>query len=353
MTIQSQKKESCISYTLISKLLLICVGACAIYGNFVFHSNFSCAQENERIMDVPVISSESTSVGIYSSAFRQSYGLFDDISEPMWNLMKSRHEATSIYGDPKNPLRGVDNEIGWLQNNMWPNFNCPHMERVGTGEGRKFVCYPHRMVRDVKEKLKDDSQTNTSKKESNCLVYSIGCAGNFAFEDTISQRFNKECEVHVFDPANWTRKDDIPNRNIHYHPWGMKSTYDDKGRSRVWPKGQGGDFKTFPETIKLLGHENRIIDLFKIDCEGCEWFTYKDWIGFGMRQIVMETHGVPLPDGRKGSRFHKQSLNITDYFQDFSDNGYVLYSRDHNNGGPGMELGFLKLSPDFQKVSPD
>ena len=73
----------------------------------------------------------------------------------------------------------------------------------------------------------------------------------------------------------------------------------------------------------------------------------------GMCQIVMETHGVPLPDGRKGSRFHEQPLNITDYFQDFSDNGYVLYSRDHNNGGPGMELGFLKLSPDFQKVSPD
>ena len=230
-------------------------------------------------------------VKISNSAFKESYGLFDDISEPMWNRMKSRFQTSSIYSHPQDPLKGSKNEIGWLQENLWPNFNCPHMERVGSGEGRKFVCYQHRLARDVKEKLKEKKDedktkdTSKGKQESNCLVYSIGCAGNFAFEDDISKRYNKECEVHVFDPANWARKDDDVNRNIHYHAWGMASTYDKKSQSRVWPAGRGGEFKTFPETIKLLGHEDRIIDLFKIDCEGCEWYTYKDWIGFGKLDV--------------------------------------------------------------------
>ena len=39
-------------------------------------------------------------------------------------------------------------------------------------------------------------------------------------------------------------------------------------------------------------------------------------------------------------------MNVTDYFQDFKDNGYVLFNRDPN-GQLGMELAFLKLDQDF------
>jgi hypothetical protein len=52
-------------------------------------------------------------------------------------------------------------------------------------------------------------------------------------------------------------------------------------------------FKTFQETIVELGHEGGPIDIFKIDCEGCEWSTYKDWLGADLRQILIEVHKVP------------------------------------------------------------
>jgi len=67
----------------------------------------------------------------------------------------------------------------------------------------------------------------------------------------------------------------------------------------------------------------------------------------GFRQILVEIHGVPQPNGGKG-RWFQDPMKITDYFQDFRDNGYVLFNRDPN-GGLGMELAFMKLDEDFYK----
>jgi hypothetical protein len=53
-------------------------------------------------------------------------------------------------------------------------------------------------------------------------------------------------------------------------------------------------FQTMEETVRKLGHAGRTIDLFKIDCEGCEWYTYKDWFqaGVDIRQVLVEVHSV-------------------------------------------------------------
>lgn len=271
------------------------------------------------------------SASLVNKAFKQSFGLMDDISDKMWTLFQTKYKQSSLYANPKNPLKGVENEKQWLKVNLIPNFNCPHVERVGSGEGRKFICYPHRVVR--------------KERNDECLVYSIGCAGDFYFEDAISAKYGNKCEVHVFDPANWEREGDAKNRNIHYHAWGLQSTYDNVSKSVVWPKGRGGTFKTFQETIEILGHKDRVIDLFKIDCEGCEWSTYKDWIGIGFRQILMEIHGVPQPNGGKG-RWYQSAMDASKFFQDFQDNGYVLFNKDPNND-LAVELSFLKLDKDF------
>ena len=68
----------------------------------------------------------------------------------------------------------------------------------------------------------------------------------------------KKCETHMFDPAKkWARAGDAENKNIHYHPWGLLSTYDTDNKSKVWPAGHGGAFKTLPEIMTELGHIGR------------------------------------------------------------------------------------------------
>ena len=276
-----------------SLLLVFLVSATILYLHVIFYgtnrddynylsstTNINNNEENSIIPKITNVgdggpsssaaSAASTSFSMSAAAYKQSFGLFDDISEPMWNRMRDTARRTGWYTNPTNPLYKVKDETFWLGNNLYPNFHCPHIERVGGGEGTKFLCYPHRLV---------DRPEVTKKKE--CLIYSVGCAGDFNFEDAMSLKYNKECEIHVFDPADWTRKNDIEKKNIHYHPWGLVSTYDKNHKSVVWPKGRGGGFKTFQESLDILGHQNRTVDIFKIDCEGCEWSTHKDWIGFG------------------------------------------------------------------------
>lgn len=59
----------------------------------------------------------------------------------------------------------------------------------------------------------------------------------------------------------------------------------------------------------------------------------------------MEIHGVPQPNGENGKWF-QGAMNVTDYFRDFEDNGYVLFNKDINGESGralGVELAFLKL----------
>ena len=53
-----------------------------------------------------------------------------------------------------------------------------------------------------------------------------------------------------------------------------------------------GTFKSLKTVVSMLGHNNRTIDIFKIDCEGCEWSTANHWFeaDITLRQIQVELH---------------------------------------------------------------
>jgi hypothetical protein len=134
------------------------------------------------------------------------------------------------------------------------------MNRVGgQGDGATWTCDPHRLL-----------------EREDCVVYSIGSDGTYVWEDAlIDQLGNTHCEFNVIDSRSYARAGDPELKNIHYHQWGIESTYDkvfNAELSRVGPREKIPKLLSFPETLKIFYEENRTIDILRIDCDKkCEW----------------------------------------------------------------------------------
>lgn len=153
------------------------------------------------------------------------------------------------------------------------------------------------------------------------------------FEDGIIRMFGREhCEIHIFDPAP-AYASSTPKGNVHYHDWGITevSFTDDKNRR----------FLSLSESMGKLGHSNRRIDVFKIDCEGCEWTTHKAWLQADIRQVLVESHGIT------------SETPAIEFFEDLTKAGFVLFSKEANTHpvahpiGQLFEWGFVRLAPEF------
>lgn len=209
--------------------------------------------------------------------------------------------------------------------NYEPLFTCPHVIRVGyAGDGPKWTCDPHRIKKIAARRKTDGS------KQSDCLVYSVGSEGRYGFEDSLVDLLGPDtvCEIHVFDPGNYSRPENA-RRNIHYHAWGLKSSYD-----KSQPTFDGATFMSFPDILRTLGHENRTIDILKVDCEWCEWYSYKDWIQHGdVRQLLMETHHLPYFE--RTTHWAREGINVTptQFFDDLQAANFVLFSKEPNIQG--------------------
>jgi hypothetical protein len=292
----------------------------------------------------------------------QSYGYFDDIPNNSWTLMQERARSSVQYMRPKEPEFGYETPILWYLNNLQvsalygmngrkltfslkynahtgsllqPDFTCPHVSRVGGhGDGPKWTCDPHRLA-----------------DKPDCVVYSIGSEGKYEWEDSLIDEIgSKHCEIHVFDPGNYARPGDPEKRNIHYHQWGFKSSYDEAYNAKITLnalKGTQPDLLSFQETVRMLGHEGRTIDILKIDCERCEWANYKDWISADIRQVLIETHGVPSPV--EGNGWHQAPMQVAAFFDAFRANNFAMFSKEVNvhGGGTCVEFSYMKLHPDF------
>merc|ERR1740127_210012 len=76
--------------------------------------------------------------------------------------------------------------------------------------------------------------------------------------------------------------------------------------------------KPLSAIVKELGHTGRRIDLLKVDCEGCEWDTYGDWMSSGLdiRQILVELHWIG--NATRAQQFYKA----------LGSKGYVAFSKE-------------------------
>lgn len=354
---------------------------------------------------------DSSSAATASSslvAYKHSFGFFDDIPDDEWYEYFQRPTLTQQYSyvNPTSPnektldadRNGNNVTAAWQYYNWAPSFSCPRLRKVGgLGDGPKWTCDPDRLgaVADERRRRRLAGKKHRQKHQlplrnaaatfsradaagseekpsiasmtmdpddengadDSCLVYSIGSNGNYRFEDGLYELLGGPvCEIHIFDPGNYER-DHLQHQNMHYHQWGLVGSDDaqqqqqQQNREMARPHG-AREMYSFQEIRRRLGHENRTIDLFKIDCEGCEWFTFRDWIGADMRQILVETHELPVagPDPVRFGRTVLPLMNASDFFDEFTKNGYVLFNKEANGGwgrGTCFEWSFLKLHREF------
>jgi len=266
----------------------------------------------------------------------QSFGFFHDVSEKDWVMFKDRVKRRVNHLDPENPQLFMESPHAWYQNNYSPDFTCPHERRIGgMGDGGKWVCDPHR--------IRAYSEARRTQGGNGCLVYSIGSAGNFEFETGLQKAFRvgddayqNSCEVHVFDIEDFSGE---TPEGLFFHNWGLESSTDPRTAQGDQRQAENEPvFKSFQETVANLGHQGRVIDIFKIDCEGCEWRIYQDLIEaqVDIRQILVEVHMSP-----------PSAINFFDSLQQA---GFVTFHKEPNiifGGGNCQEYAMIKLAPEF------
>ncbi len=260
----------------------------------------------------------------YIIALRESNGFFYDIPASSWKKKKSRVKKQPRHNDKELGLRSKytnrNSPAKWYEHNWQVNFECNAKRRMGgASEGSKTICDPHRIPRT------DD-----------CLVYSFGRGSpnspvfDFAFEKELLQELGGvgSCEIHFFDHRLDDFGGDIPE-GITVHHWGLEGIIDASKARR--------DYMTLKEIVHHLGHEGRSLEVMRVDCDGCEWHTFKEWLSSGVttRQLVVSLHGTPR--------------NEDELFEILEKNNYVIFHReaDTRYGGMWQEYGFLQLDPSF------
>jgi hypothetical protein len=189
----------------------------------------------------------------------------------------------------------------------------------------------------------NEIQNVTMTTRPGCVVYSVGSNGDFTFELGIQNAVGGAgvCEIHIFDPGNFGPK--IPKElEATYHRWGIANETKNMTSNTVYKfeNNQGNVFLSFEDTIKALGHEGlEMIDIFKIDCEGCEWEVYEDWLKPSLpsiQQILVEVHKAPMD-------------KVLSFFDRLMAEGYVIFHKEPNiQYDPScIEYAFLKLHKDF------
>ena len=258
--------------------------------------------KQENILD----ENESSKIN-YSLAFYESDGFFTDVSNSDWILKKKRQkESRRCSRECPN-----DHPNRWYQKNFDPTFSCQHERKLGgLSDGAKWVCDPHRISR------------------KSCLVYSIGSWNNFDFEKAVLRTISKSCEIHTFDPSVGKHPSRRP-KSVKFHPWGI-------GPHTKTSRKNGWTMKSVSQIIKLLGHQKRTIDIFKMDCEFCEWASYKDWSKIpNIKQIQVELHWV---------------RSAKDLFTRLRNQGFVIFHKEPNilkEPGHYVEYSLIRLNKKF------
>lgn len=191
-------------------------------------------------------------------------------------------------------------------------WTCIEEDRVGAhywGDGPKWMCG----VRYLADR-------------PDCLVYSIGSNEQDDFERAI-KRIAPQCEVHTFDPTVHADVMDERSKQGGYtfHLTGLGS------QEQSGNVMKNGKLYTFEETLAQLGHNNRTIDVLKMDCENCEWKVLGEEI-FGMiadKKLVVNQMQVEMHNYIAGA----QQKKLIDFFENADRADMRVFHKEGITGG--------------------
>jgi hypothetical protein len=107
------------------------------------------------------------------------------------------------------------------------------------------------------------------------LIYSVGSEGNYEWEHALVDIVGtNHCEIHIFGSGGHRRVGDPRHKSMHFHDWAIKSS-EDKVYNDIVARNSADAAElamlSLPESLEKLGHQNRTIDIIKLDCEQCSW----------------------------------------------------------------------------------
>ena len=161
-----------------------------------------------------------------------------------------------------------------------------------------------------------------------CLAFSVGVGNAWEFDDALG---SLGCEVHSFDPTVQLRAAHMlhsaPGVQFHYVGLGKMhaNTYGRAGQA-----GERAEMVALDTMLERWAGTTRMVDVLKIDCEGCEWealshvATHAPTLLRRVRLLLLEIHvGMGKP----------QSSLVHDVIQHlFVEHGFRVYRQRTNLG---------------------
>lgn len=235
---------------------------------------------------------------------------FSDVCDLVWEERVKSYGVyiKSLYEAEEKRSRNISKWNGISAFDFYePEWVCASEKRVGpntinVGDGPKFICGPELL-----------------QQKNDCIIYSIGSNYDFQFEEGL-RKYASNCKFHIFDGTmNISKKalpDSLGGGNISFHNYNVD----------IKDSGNGIQTKSLRNIINELGHHGKTINVFKIDCEGCEYHVLPELmelIKFGdvnVEQIQAEIHGT-------------NAKKIQVLFQTLRKAGYATFHKERNHWG--------------------